>query len=118
MDSGKRTSVGHQGKAAPVSQLIRKSAAMAAEAVDSYICLFTTKAAQAKDSCEYETVLFLLVTPNGTLATARKKKRGAKRRIQIVASNQLVTGGMTLIRSAVVMAWPGVVRQQVVRRVW
>ena len=46
-----------------------------------------TKAAQAKDSWEYKTVLFVPVTPNGTLATALlayEKKRGAKRRIRIV----------------------------------
>ena len=59
---------------------------MAAKAVDSYNCLSTTKAAQAKDNWEYETVLFVPVTPNGALATLLRayEKRGAKRTIRIV----------------------------------
>ena len=46
-----------------------------------------SKAAQAKDSWEYETVLFVPGTPNGKLATALctyEKKRGAKWQIRIV----------------------------------
>ena len=78
---------GPQGKPAPVSHFTQKYAARAAKAVDSYNCLSTTKAAQAKDNWEYETVLFVPVTPNGALATALRayeKKRGAKRRIRIM----------------------------------
>ena len=52
------------GKPDPASLFTRKSAARAAKAVDGYNCLSTTKAAQAKDSWEYETVLFFPVTTN------------------------------------------------------
>ena len=87
MTLGNSHSVGSWGKPAPVSHFTRKSAARAVNPVDSYNCLSTTKAVQTKDKWEYETVLFVPVTPNGALATALwayEKKRGAKRRIRIV----------------------------------
>ena len=53
IDSGIPTSVASRGKQPPVSHFIRKSSASVFKAVDSYNCLSTTKAAQAKDNWEY-----------------------------------------------------------------
>ena len=62
-----------------MTHFTRKSVAKTTKAVDGDNCL---SAAQAADSFEYETILFVPMTHNGILATAlhayyEKKKKGS-----------------------------------------